>query len=48
MPLSSMSVILKQSDIILANPLVGSSALRIKNRRKKFLIFECLLAEWIE
>jgi len=36
MPASTMSVILKQSDILLANPPVGSSALKIENRREKF------------
>jgi len=43
-----MSVVLKQSDILLANPPVGSSALRFKNRSEQFPIFERLLAEWIE
>jgi len=45
MSLSSMSIVLKQSDILLANPPVGSSALRFKNRPEQFPIFEQLLAE---
>jgi len=43
-----MSIVLKQSEILLANPLVGSSALRFKNRPEQFPIFERLIAEWIE
>jgi len=38
--LSSMSGVLKQSVILLANPPVGSSALRFKNRSEQFPIFE--------
>ena len=48
MPVSTMSVILKRSDIVLATLPVGSSAIRVKNRPEQFPILERLLAEWIQ
>ena len=45
-PMSSMSMILRKTDI--TTPPSGASALRMKERRELFPIFERVLAEWIE
>ena len=46
MPLSSMSMILRKTDI--AEPPEGASAIKMKERSQQFPIFERVLVEWIE
>lgn len=45
MPLSTMSTMLRKTD--LSDPPEGASAIKMKDRREQFPIFERLLAEWI-
>ena len=50
MPLSTMSMILNQSDQLLASAVApgDANAMKMKQRGEQFPIFDRLLAEWIE